>query len=154
MTHIACTRRLLAVVGMAAVIPLATACSTATPPPVTTGASAAPSSAGSAATTATGGSTQAAGDYCTVLKDGQKELEGLSGTLTDSAALEQGLAVVRKIQASAPPEVKQAWTDFVAFVVSASSKNTSALADAMTKMEAAGATIQAHAKKACNLSLQ
>jgi hypothetical protein len=151
MTHIARTRRLIAVVGMTAVIPLAAACSSATPPPATTGASTASSAATPAAA---GGATEAAGDYCTVLKNGQKELEGLSGTLSDAAALEKGLSVVRKIQAAAPPEVKQAWTDFITFVESASSGNTSALTDAMTKMEAAGVKIEAHAKTACHLSLK
>lgn len=135
---------------MTAVIPLAAACSSATAPQTATGA--AVSSAASSAVASA--ATEAAGDYCAVLKDGQKELEGLSGTLTDSAALEKGMTVIRKIQAAAPPEVKQAWTDFVGFVEAATSSNTSALADAMTKMEAAGAKIEAHAKSACNLSLQ
>ncbi|TQM58323.1 hypothetical protein [Humibacillus xanthopallidus] len=153
MTHIARTRRLLVVVGMTAVMPFAAACSSATAPSTATASSAASSAAASAAASATAG-TEAAGDYCDVLKNGQKELEGLSGSLTDSAALEKGLSVIRRIQASAPPEVKQAWTDFVGFVEAASSSNTSALTDAMTKMEAAGATIEAHAKTACNLSLQ
>ena len=150
MTHIAKARRLLAVVGMTAVIPLAAACGSGSTPPATTGASAS-SSASSAATSE--GSTEAAGDYCDVLKSGQQELEGLSGTLSDSAALEKGLAVVRKIEASAPPEVKAAWGDFIAFVESATSGNTSAMTDAMTKMEAAGAKIEAHAKTSCNLDL-
>lgn len=135
---------------MTAVIPLAAACSSATGPATATGA--AVSSAASSAVASA--ATEAAGDYCAVLKSGQKELEGLSGTLTDSAALEKGLTVIRKIQAAAPPEVKQAWTDFVGFVEAATSSNTSALAGAMTKMEAAGAKIEAHAKSACNLSLQ
>lgn len=153
MTHNAKARRLLAVVGMTAVIPLAAACGSGSTPPATTGASAS-SSASSAATSATSeGSTEAAGDYCDVLKSGQQELEGLSGTLSDSAALEKGLAVVRKIEASAPPEVKAAWGDFIAFVESATSGNTSAMTDAMTKMEAAGAKIEAHAKTSCNLDL-
>jgi hypothetical protein len=153
MTHTARTRRLLVVVGMTAVMPFAAACSSATAPSTATGSSAASSAAASATDSATA-DTEAAGDYCEVLKNGQKELEGLSGSLTDSAALEKGLSVIRKIQASAPPEVKHAWTDFVGFVEAASSSNTSALTDAMTKMEAAGATIEAHAKTACNLSLQ
>ena len=135
---------------MTAVIPLAAACGSASTPPATTGAS----SASSATSAVSEGTTEAAGDYCAVLKSGQKELEGLSGTLTDSAALEKGMSVIRKIEAAAPPEVKQSWDDFIAFVESASSGNTSAMTDAMTKMEAAGAKIQAHAKSSCNLNLQ
>jgi hypothetical protein len=156
MTHIARTRRLLAVVGMTAVIPLVAACNSATAPSVATGSSVASAASSAAASTTpdAGADTAAAGDYCDVLKNGQKELEGLSGSITDSAALEKGLSVIRKIQAAAPPEVKQAWTDFVGFVEAATASNTSALADAMTKMEAAGAKIEAHAKTACNLSLQ
>jgi hypothetical protein len=150
MTHIAKARRLLALVGITAVIPLVAACGSASTPPATTGAS----SASSATSAMTAGTVEAAGDYCAVLKSGQKELEGLSGTLTDSAALEKGMSVIRKIEAAAPPEVKQAWGDFIAFVESASSGNTSAMTDAMTKMEAAGAKIEAHAKSSCNLNLQ
>ena len=135
---------------MTAVIPLAAACGSASTPLATTGAS----SASSATSAVSEGTTEAAGDYCAVLKSGQKELEGLSGTLTDSAALEKGMSVIRKIEAAAPPEVKQSWDDFIAFVESASSGNTSAMTDAMTKMEAAGAKIQAHAKSSCNLNLQ
>lgn len=156
MTHIARTRRLLAVIGVSAVIPFAAACSSATAPPTATPATSTATSTGasSAAASATDGATEAAGDYCAVLKQGQKDLEGLSGTMSDSASLEKGLSVIRRIQAAAPPEVKQAWTDFVGFVEAATSSNTSALTDAMTKMEAAGAKIEAHAKSACNISLQ
>lgn len=138
---------------MTAVIPLAAACGSASTPPATTGGSAASSTSSVATSAAAEGSTEAAGDYCAVLKSGQAELEGLSGTLSDSAALEKGLSVVRTIQAAAPPEVKDAWGDFIAFVETASSGNTSAMTDAMTKMEAAGAKIEAHAKSACNLNL-
>jgi|SRR6478735_2939193 len=154
MTHIARTRRLIAVVGMTAVLPLAAACSSATAPSTATGAAVSSSASSAASSATTEAATEAAGDYCDVLKSAQQELEGLSGTLTDSAALERGLTVIRKVEAAAPPEVKQAWTDFVGFVEAATSGNTSALTDAMSKMEAAGATIQAHAKSACNLSLQ
>jgi hypothetical protein len=153
MTHIAKARRLLAVVGMTAVMSLAAACGSGSTPPATTGASGASSASSVASSAASEGSTEAAGDYCAVLASGQKELEGLSGTLSDSAALEKGLSVVRKIEAAAPPEVKGAWGDFIAFVESASSGNTSAMADAMAKMEAAGAKIEAHAKSSCNLNL-
>ena len=108
MTHIARTRRLIAVVGMTAVLPLAAACSSATAPSTATGAAVSSSASSAASSATTEAATEAAGDYCDVLKSAQQELEGLSGTLTD----------------------------------------------AMSKMEAAGATIQAHAKSACNLSLQ
>jgi hypothetical protein len=152
MTHTPKARRLLAAVALTAVVPLAAACGSGTTPPTT------PSAAASAASSvvssaASEGSTAAAGDYCDVLKSGQQELEGISGSLSDSAALEKGLTVVRKIEASAPPEVKQAWGEFISFVETVTSGNTSAVTDAMAKMEAAGATIESHAKSTCNLDL-
>ena len=152
MTHIAKARRLLAVVGLSAVLPLAAACGSGSTPPATPGgaASAASSVASSAASE---GATAAGGAYCDVLKSGQKELEGISGSLSDSAALEQGLAVVRKIEAAAPPEIKQAWGEFISFVETVKSRNTSAVTDAMAKMQAAGASIESHAKSTCNLDL-
>jgi hypothetical protein len=152
MTHTAKARRLLAVVGLSAVLPLAAACGSGSTPPTTPGGAASTASSVTSSA-ASDGTSAAGGDYCDVLKSGQQELEGISGSLSDSAALEQGLTVVRKIEAAAPPEIKQAWGEFVSFVETVTSGNTSAVTDAMAKMEAAGAAIESHAKSTCNLDL-
>ena len=151
MTHTAKAPRLLAALALTAVLPLAAACGSGTTPPTTPSAASSASSVVSSA--ASEGATAAEGAYCDVLKSGQQELEGISGSLSDTAALEKGLSVVRKIEAAAPPEVKQAWGEFIGFVETVTSGNTSAVTDAMAKMEAAGATIESHAKSTCNLDL-
>ena len=152
MTHISTARRLLAVVGLSAVLPLAAACGSGSTPPSTPGGASSPASS-VASSAASEGTSGAGGAYCDVLKSAQQELEGISGNLSDSAALEQGLTVVRKIEAAAPPEIKQAWGDFITFVETVKSRNTSAVTDAMAKMQAAGASIESHAKSTCNLNL-
>ena len=91
--------------------------------------------------------------YCMALESGQKELESISSKISDTAALEQGKAVLVKIEAAAPAGVKQAWGDFIAFVDAAASGDTSALSAATAKMEASGATIEQHAKQTCNLDI-
>jgi hypothetical protein len=157
MTHTVSARRLLAVAALALAMPIAAACGSSTPPPTTDSRPAASSSvaSSSAASTTSSETTPAAGDeaYCDALKDGQKELESISSNITDQAALKQGLAVLQKIRDSAPAEVEQAWGDFIAFVEAAAAGNTSALVGAMEKMQAAGTTIEAHAKATCNLDM-
>jgi len=152
MTHTIPLRRLLATVAVAAAIPLVTACGADTTPPATGGTTSA--GATTAGTTASG-TGEAAGDaaYCDALKSGQKELESMTAKITDKAALQQGLAVLRKIEASAPTEVKSAWGDFIDFVTTAASGNTSAMAGALQKMQAAGTTIETHAKTTCNIDM-
>ncbi len=152
MTHLAKARRLLAAVALTAVLPLGAACGSGTPA-ATTPSAVASSASSVVSSAASEGATAAAGAYCDVLKSGQQELEGISGSLSDRAALEKGLAVVRKIEAAAPPEVKQAWGEFIGFVETLTSGSTSAVPDAMAKMEAAGASIESHAKSTCNLDL-
>ena len=156
MTHTRSLRRLVATTAVAAAIPLVTGCgSGAQPPAATGGSSSAGTTSAATSTSAAGTSGQAAGvaAYCDALKSGQKELESMSAKLTDKAALQQGLTVLEKIRASAPTEVKSAWGDFIDFVKTAASGNTSAVAGAMQKMQAAGSTIEAHAKSACNISM-
>ncbi len=151
-------RRLLAAVALAAVLPLASACGSSTTPPTTGGSasSSASSSGSTSATSATSDTATASGDdaaYCEALKAGQKELEGISTSITDMAALKQGLAVLAKIKAAAPDEVEQAWQDFIAFVEAAAAGNKAAMTSAMGKMNAAGSKIEAHAKSACGLDI-
>jgi len=138
MAHIMTARRLLATVAVAATIPLWTACGSGTTPP-----SAGSDTPAATSTTAAATSNAAPADnaYCTALESGQKELESISSKISDTAALEQGKAVLVKIEAAAPAEVKQAWGD------------TSALSAATAKMEASGATIEQHAKQTCNLDI-
>lgn len=148
MAHAVSPRRLLAVAAIALTVPFAAACASSVPP--TTG-----SSSASAAPTTSSVTATAAGDaYCDALKDGQKELESISSNITDQAALKQGLAVLQKIRASAPPEVEHAWDDFIAFVDAAAAGNTSAIVGALEKMQAAGTTIETHAKATCNIDMQ
>ena len=150
MAHIMSARRLLATVAVAATIPLWTACGSGTTPP-----SAGSGTPAATSTTAAATSSAAPADnaYCTALESGQKELESISSKISDTAALEQGKAVLVKIEAAAPAEVKQAWGDFIAFVDAAASGDTSALSAATAKMEASGATIEQHAKQTCNLDI-
>ena len=77
----------------------------------------------------------------------------MSAKITDKAALQQGLGVLEKIQASAPAEVKAAWGDFIEFVRTAAAGNTSAMAGALAKMQSASTTIATHAKSTCNLDM-
>jgi len=156
MTHTPRARRLLATVALAATIPLATACGSSTPPP-STGAgggstSASPASAPSSTTT-TSAPAQADSAYCAALESGQKELESMSSKISDKAALEQGKAVLEKIEAAAPEEVKQAWGDLIAFVDAAASGDKSAVTAATAKMDASSTKIEAHAKATCNLDI-
>ena len=162
MTHITHTlRRVGAGLTLAAVLPLAAACgsgstptTTGTPAASTTTSIAAPVSP-TASATATA-SASAAGDeaaYCAALATAQTDLDRISGNISDPAALQQGLAVLERVQAAAPGEVKQAWGDFIAFIETAAAGNTSAMTDAMAKMEAASTTIQTHAKSACGIEL-
>ena len=48
---------------------------------------------------------------------------------------------------------EQAWRDFVEFVEAAAAGNTSAIVGAMEKMQAAGTTIETHAKATCNIDM-
>ncbi|WP_157610857.1 MULTISPECIES: hypothetical protein [unclassified Terrabacter] len=150
MTHTRPVRRLLATVAVVATIPLAAACGSSTQPPASGGGSAAASS--SSAPSAT---TSAQGDaaYCAALESGQKELESMSSKLSDTAALAQGKAVLEKIEAAAPAEVKQEWGDLIAFVDAAASGDKSALTAATAKMDASSTTIEKHAKTTCNLDI-
>ena len=150
MTHTTSVRRLLATAAAAAVIPFAAACGSGTTPPATTGGSSSGSAASSSATATADAGAQG---YCDALKSGQKELESMSAKITDKAALEQGLGVLQKIQAAAPEEVKSSWGDFVEFVKTAAAGNTSAMAGAMEKMQAASTTIATHAKSTCNIDM-
>jgi hypothetical protein len=153
MAHTRSLRRPVATVVAAVSLSFVAACGSGGAPPATTGgSSSAGSSSAATSATATG---QAGGDsaYCDALKSGQKELESIPSKITDKAALEQGLTVLQKIEASAPAEVKAAWGDFVDFVKTATSGNTSAMAGALQKMQAAGTTIAAHAKSTCNLDM-
>lgn len=77
----------------------------------------------------------------------------MSAKITDKAALEQGLGVLEKLQAAAPAEVKSSWGDFVEFVKTAAAGNTSAIAGAMAKMQAASTKIATHARSTCNIDL-
>jgi hypothetical protein len=155
MTHTVSVRRLVAAAALAATLPLVAACGSGTPPPGagTSASSTAPAS--SAATSSSTSASVAEGDsaYCDALRSGQKELEGISSEITDQAALKQGLAVLTKIRDAAPPEVEQAWNDFIDFVESAASGNTGAMTSAMQKMQAAGTKIEEHAKTTCNLDM-
>ncbi len=152
MTHTLFVRRILATSAAAAVIPFAAACGSDTSPPATTGGSSS-SSAADASSTASATADAGAQGYCDALKSGQKELESMSAKITDKAALEQGLGVLEKIQAAAPAEVKSSWGDFVEFVKTAASGNTSAMAGAMEKMQAASTKIATHAKSTCNIDM-
>jgi hypothetical protein len=156
MTHTRSPRRLLVAVALAAVLPLASACGSSTPPPATGGSASSSASSAAPSTSATSDTATASGDdaaYCEALKTGQKELEGISTSITDQAALKQGLAVLQKIKDAAPDEVEQAWGDFIEFVESAAAGNTSAMASGMEKMNAAGTKIEAHAKSTCGLDI-
>ena len=146
-------RRPVATLVAVVAVSFVAACGSGGAPPATTGGS---SSAGSSSATDSAAATgEAGGDsaYCDALKSGQKELASMSSKITDKAALEQGLTVLQKIEASAPTEVKAAWGDFIDFVKTATSGNTSAMAGALQKMQAAGTTIAAHAKSTCNLDM-
>jgi hypothetical protein len=160
MSHITQTlRRVATGLTLAAVLPLAAACSSGSTP-TTTGTPAAstttsiPASAGPT-TSATAPGTAAGDDaaYCGALATAQTQLDQISGNISDPAALKQGLAVLERVEGAAPGEVKQAWGDFIAFIETAASGNTSAMTDAMAKMEAASTTIQKHAKSACAIEL-
>jgi hypothetical protein len=151
MTHTGSTRRLLATVALAAALPLAAACGSSTPQPAAAGSGSPPSS--SASSTTTSPPTGADSAYCAALESGQKELESMSSTISDKAALKQGKVVLEKIAAEAPDEVKQAWGDLIAFVDAAVSGDKSAINAAMTKMDASGAKIEKHAKATCNLDI-
>lgn len=151
MTHTVSPRRLVAVAAIALTVPFAAACSSSPPPTTGTSSPAASSPAASTTSSATANAGDAA--YCDALEQGQKELESISTNITDQAALKQGLAVLEKIRTSAPPEVEQAWRDFVEFVEAAAAGNTSAIVGAMEKMQAAGTTIETHAKATCNIDM-
>jgi hypothetical protein len=151
MTHTTSVRRILATSAAAAVIPLAAACGSGTPPATTGGSSSSSAAAGSSSATAT--ADAGAQGYCDALQSGQKELESMSAKVTDKAALEQGLGVLEKIRAAAPAEVKSSWGDFVEFVKTAAAGNTSAMAGAMEKMQAASTKIASHAKATCNIDM-
>jgi hypothetical protein len=156
MTRTRGVRRLLATVALAATIPLAAACGSSTQPP-STGAGSGSASASSSAPSASGSTTSAAdvadSAYCSTLESGQKELESMSSKISDKAALEQGRAVLEKIEAAAPDEVRQAWGDLIAFVDAAVSGDKSALTAATAKMDASSTKIEAHAKATCNLDI-
>jgi hypothetical protein len=152
MTHATSVRRILATSAAAAVIPLAAACGSGTTPPATTGGSPS-SSAAAGSSSATATADAGAQGYCDALKSGQKELESMSAKVTDKAALELGLGVLEKIRAAAPAEVKSSWGDFVEFVKTAAAGNTSAMAGAMEKMQAASTKIASHAKATCNIDM-
>ncbi|NUQ32938.1 MAG: hypothetical protein HOP99_09020 [Dermatophilaceae bacterium] len=151
-------RRALAAAAAAAVIPFVAACGSGTAPPATTSGSSSSLSAASSTSSSTSSSAPATADagaqaYCDALKAGQKELESMSAKITDKAALEQGLGVLERIQAAAPAEVKAAWGDFVEFVKTAAAGNTSAMAGAMEKMQAASTKIATHAKSTCGINV-
>ncbi|MFM6847833.1 MAG: hypothetical protein ACKOVB_01860 [Terrabacter sp.] len=151
MTHTASLRRTLVIAAAAAVMPLVAACGSDATPPATTGGSSSTPAAASSSTPATAAAGAQA--YCDALKSGQKELESMSAKITDKAALEQGLGVLQKIQAAAPAEVKSSWGDFVEFVKTAAAGNTSAMAGAMEKMQAASTKIATHAQSTCGINL-
>ena len=155
MTHTRSVRRILATSAAAAVIPFVAACGADTSPPATTGGSSSSAVAGSSSASSSASAPANAGAqaYCDALTSGQKELESMSAKVSDKAALEQGLGVLQKIQAAAPAEVKSSWGDFVEFVKTAASGNTSAMAGAMEKMQAASTKIATHAKSTCNIDM-
>ena len=155
MTHTSITRAVLVVVAVAPAIALSSACSSSTAPPSGSSSATATSGSASASTTSSATAQAAATDaaYCTALESGQKELASMSSRLSDKAAPEQGRAVLEKIDAAAPAEVKQAWGDFIAFVDAAVSGDKGAVAAATSKMEAASTKIEQHAKATCNLDV-
>lgn len=146
-------RRTLAVSAVAAVVPLAGACASGSAPPATTGGGSSSSATAATSVTAATSASGEAAAYCDALRSGQKDLESMSAKITDKAALEQGLGVLEKIRAAAPAEVKSSWGDFVDFVKTAAAGNTSAMAGALEKMQAASTKIATHAKSTCNIDL-
>ena len=149
MTHTS-LRHTLVVAAAAAVIPLVAACGSGATPPATGGSSSSSTATSSSAPASAAAGAQA---YCDALKSAQKELESMSAKITDKAALEQGLGVLQKIQAVAPAEVKSSWGDFVDFVRTAATGNSSALPAAMEKMQTASTKIATHARSTCGIDV-
>ncbi len=139
---------------LAAVIPFTAACSsTASESPGATSSSAATTSSGASTTTSETTPDASNAAYCDALREGQAELEKITGSINDPEAAKQGLAVIEKIQASAPAEVKDAWADFTEFVEVVVAGDTAALPTVMEKMSTSMTTIEEHAKTECGIDM-
>lgn len=139
------------------VLPLAAACSsggsstgaTATSSPTSTTTMSSPSTDTSTGQTAAGENSA----YCDALKEGTAALEKVPGTINDPEAAKQALAILQKVEATAPPEVKGAWGDLVAFAEAASTGDANAIAAAAAKVQSSMTDIETHAKTECGITL-
>lgn len=151
-------RRLATGIALVAVLPLAAACSGGSSP-TSAGMPTAPAATSATPTTpitSTSPTATAAGAdaaYCATLKTTWAQLEAMTGNIGDRGALEQGLALLGRVEAAAPVEVKPAWGDFITFIETAASGDTKGMTEAMPKMESAGTKIESHAKTACGIEL-
>lgn len=162
MTHISGASRRLSGILLCAVLPFAAACgadtatATASATSVPRVSTSTPAATSAVPTTTASAAPAAASGYCAALRTGQAELEGITGTLGDPAAVKAGLAALGKMQAAAPAELKPAWADFIELIKVASADDPSALATAADKADKADVAmkkIQQHAKAECGFTL-
>lgn len=143
---------------LVAVLPLAAACTSGGTSTETTATSSPTSTTTMSSSPATETSTgqTAAGEnsaYCDALKEGTAALEQVPGTINDPEAAKQALAILQKVEAAAPEEVKGAWSDLVAFAEAASTGDSNAVAAAAAKLQTSMTDIETHAKTECGITL-
>lgn len=95
------------------------------------------------------------GSYCEALTSAQAQWHDAGATLRDPAAAARLVASVRRVEASAPAEVKADWTSlrslFEAFTVAR--PDLAALTQRMGSYESSAKRVETHAKETCGVDL-
>lgn len=103
----------------------------------------------------TGCSQSDTGTYCDALTSAQAQWKDTGAALRDPAAAARLVASVRRVEASAPPEVKADWTSlrtlFEKFTVAR--PDLAALTRQMPSFESAAKRVETHARERCGVDL-